>query len=104
MIIIPSFYGVFMLLFIPTWLITLKIKWNRVNRLPMERKWIFTKEGVTIDKTYSKSLHLWITIQNVTITKRAIFFGTTKPKMFGISLGFGDSHLDLLKKNNLRNY
>ncbi len=86
MIIIPCIYGAVVLLFTPVWLIFLRILWKRANRLPLERKWIFTKEGIIIDKTYSKTLHHWMTIQNVDIGKKSIFFATINKKVF--KLGF----------------
>jgi hypothetical protein len=98
MIIIPSIYGAVILLFIPTWLIVLKLKWSKVNRLPKDQKWIFSKEGITIDKTYSKSLHPWIAIQHVTIRRFSIYFGTSKPRTIGLVIGIGEIQLRYIEE------
>ena len=96
LILIPSIFGLFYLIFIPSWLIYLDIHWKGVKRLPMDRKWIFTKEGIIIDKTYSKSLHPWITIQHVTISKITIVFGTSPPKKFGFVTNAGEIPVRLI--------
>lgn len=87
MIFIAAAYCLFIFLFTLLWLIILRVQWKNTTRLPLEHKWIFTKEGVFVDKTYTKTVHIWSTIQSIQIWKRLIFFGTIKNRLF--QLGFG---------------
>ncbi|NHJ05224.1 MAG: hypothetical protein EAX90_10390 [Candidatus Heimdallarchaeota archaeon] len=96
MIIIPSIYCALVLLYTPSFLVLLRIHWKRINRLPLDRKWFFTPKGIIIDKTYTKRLHTWETIQNFVIGRKTIFFGFTTNKIF--NFGFDPLSLRFLEE------
>jgi len=85
MILIPSIYGAIVLLYTPSYLILLKIQWKRLSKLPLERKWIFTNEGIIVDKTYIRTLHRWAIIQKVVEGKKTIQFRITDNKTFNLT-------------------
>lgn len=97
MIFIAAVYFLFIFLYTLLWLIILRVLWKNTTRLPLECKWIFKKEGVIVDKTYTKTIHKWSSIQGIKIWKRSIFFGTTKNRLF--QLGFGNLRIRFLTEN-----
>lgn len=88
MIVVASVYILFVLLYTPTYILFLRFQWKRINKLPLERKWIFTNKGIIVDKTYTSTKYDWEKIHKVVESRNAIHFNLTNNKVINLVLDF----------------
>ena len=86
MILLAGIYTLFILIYTPAYLILTNIQWKRINKLPLERKWLFTEKGITIDRLYIKTYYPWKIFQSIDIGKKAIFFRTTNNNIINLGI------------------
>ncbi len=88
MVLVPSFYTLFIILFTPTWIIVIKFQWKKTSKLPLERKWIFTNKGIIVDKVYTSTKYEWEKILKVVESRNQINFNLTNNKVINLVLDF----------------
>ncbi|TFF84984.1 YcxB family protein [Candidatus Heimdallarchaeota archaeon] len=60
--------------------------WKKEQKLPLERKWVFTEKGITFDRTYTKITQKWSDIQQVKDTLGDIGFFLTDGRIINITM------------------
>jgi len=92
--ILPGVYALLPLIILIVYNLQIKWQWKEEQLLPLERRWLFTKKGITLDKGYVKTFYRWDQIRKVEEHKEVILFSLT-------SNIFLDFFIDPLPKSTL---